>query len=306
MVWAKKSAFVFYNFHKSSPSAAKILPGDAVGVPTIRVSASFGRKKALFLIEQQPIKKSEMSLQDRDKRAGLPREKQFPGGEIIQSQTQGYLPGQLGSGTIFGQHDQIIAIIQKGLSFISFWQGASPDMVDAGQRACVDAVSFQLETPAKIDLFHMRKKVSVETAQSMIKRRANKKGRATGPEYGPDLVILSLVFFAGIEYPSFGEGVPEMIDPPTCRSGILKKRPVGPAKYLRLAGADLRILFHQIQDGLYPSRDHFHIGIQQHIIIGIHLRQCPIISSGKTIIFVQHDDANGGIMPAQEIDRIVC
>ena len=51
---------------------------------------------------------------------------------------------------------------------------------------------------------------------------------------------------------------------------------------------------------------HFHIGIQQHIVFGIHLLKCLIVTIGKTKICMIHYLLDTRIMGMEERHRIIC
>ena len=56
-----------------------------------------------------------------------------------------------------------------------------------------------LQTPAKIDLFLMREKVGIESSGAPKGLTSHKKASARCPKYIAYVIVLSFVFFDGIE-----------------------------------------------------------------------------------------------------------
>ena len=81
----------------------------------------------------------------------------------IHQNPQRNLPEGLSFGQIFRQHDHIIPEIQKYFSFISFRQCSTAYMVHFRSRTGINTISQQLQAPAEINFFHMRKKISIQT-----------------------------------------------------------------------------------------------------------------------------------------------
>ena len=49
----------------------------------------------------------------------------------------------------------------------------------------------------------------------------------------------------------------------------------------------------------------FHIAIEQNVIVGIHLLQGSVVALGKSVVLVQKDQLQGGILLPEKCHRIV-
>ena len=108
----------------------KVLPGDAVGIPSIQIPALFWREVAAFPAGEQPFDKSEMRPYNSPKRRSLTGKEGFPGKKIIKGEAKGDLPDRLAKRQVFGQHNQVIAKIQEGFPGIALWQRATAHVKD--------------------------------------------------------------------------------------------------------------------------------------------------------------------------------
>ncbi len=194
-----------------------------MGVPTAQFTLPPGWKNAFFPVSQQPAVEGKMCLDDRPEIGGLTGKQEFPGRKAVHDQSQRDLPGYLSTRKIFGQHNEVITEVKKDLPFAALGQSAPSDVVYTGLWTGIHLVPGQLQPPAKIDLFLVRKKIAIQAAQLVIEFRPHEHGRSAGPEYGFRFVVLSLIFFAGVEYPSFGKRIAQMIDPASQRSSTNSK-----------------------------------------------------------------------------------
>src|SRR5882762_65391 len=122
MVCLKKSAFVLHYFGKSFSSRDKILPDNTMPIPPGQGSLPFSGKYAFFPLDQQPLNKGQMGLQNGDKIDSLPCKQGFPGGNRVQEESHRDLPGNLPQREVLGHHNEIIAKVQEYLPFIPLWQ----------------------------------------------------------------------------------------------------------------------------------------------------------------------------------------
>src|SRR6266568_2166393 len=125
-----------------------------------------------------------MCFQDGHKMDALSGKQRFPGRNAIQKEPHGNLPDQLSGRQILCQHDEIIPEVEKDLSFIAFWQGSTPQVIDHGSWAGIYFIPCQLYAPAEVDLFLVGEKIAVQAAQFMIKMGSHEEGGPTGPENG--------------------------------------------------------------------------------------------------------------------------
>lgn len=136
-----------------------------------------------------------------------------------------------------------------------------------------------LQAPAEVNFFLVRKKIRIESPHFMKAARPYEQGGTAGPENRAAIVILAQVFLYRIKYPAPTKGVAPGIEPAPCSAGIFKLVALRIGKNAWLAGCNLRIGFHEPDHGLQPARLHFHIRIEQNIIISRNILQGPVVPS---------------------------
>src|ERR1022692_1284028 len=83
--------------------------------------------------------------------------------------------------------------------------------------------SFVFKPPAKIDFFHVRKKIFIQSALSMVGICSDKQAGSGCPEHFPGVIVLALVFFKAVKNSPPAKRVTELIKKTAGSSGIFKQ-----------------------------------------------------------------------------------
>ena len=151
----------------------------------------------------------------------------------------------------------------------------------------------------------MGEKVIIQSAHFMKYLRPDKHACAGCPKDFPVIIILPIVLLDRLENPAAAEGVSILIDEASGGPCIFKLLRVVERKNFRLAGGDVGIFFHQLNDGWDPVFRYVDIGIQQDIIICFDLAESQVITAGKAMIFIEANDPDAGKLLLQEFNRTI-
>ena len=178
-------------------------------------------------------------------------------------------------------------------------------MVDCALGHAGHAPPAGVEAPAEIDLLHVGKEAGVEPAQCAEIGRAHQQGGARGPEDFCRSVILPSVFLYHVHHAAAAERVAVGVDPAAARPGKLEAGALLEAPHLGLAGGDLRVGVHEVEQRGEPSGGGLHVGIEQKGVFAIHFLQGAVVAFGKTVVAVEQDEPHLGEVAAQEGEGIV-
>ena len=168
-----------------------------------------------------------------------------------------------------------------------------------------DPVTGQLRAPAKVDLFHMREEIAVETAQLPENIGPHHHAGARGPKHVAGSIVLSVVLLDRIEDTPPAERITECVEKSAAGSRILEIAGAVVRKDFRGEGRNPFIGSHQFRQRTEPSLFHFDIGVQQYVTVGRDLLQRPVIPFGIAVILIEQQQLHLWIVLAQERRRIV-
>ena len=149
-----------------------------------------------------------------------------------------------------------------------------------------------LQTPAQVYLFHVSKKIRVKPTILMKQFCPYDHTGARGPEDIHGLVILAYICFQLVEDAPPAVRISQTVDKPTCGAGVFKVVFFLVSFDLGLCAGIIGMIIQKTDQGYSPVRRHFHIRIDQKIVVCGYSFQCFVVSSGKTVVLFQYDQLN--------------
>src|ERR1044072_6087866 len=104
-----------------------------------------------------------MRFYDSEKMLGLSFQKELDSCHAVQVKPVEDLPEQEFRRIVLCISDQVISEIEKGLAAGDLAQCSATNVIDHRCGLYIDSIAKVFETPAQIDLFHVRKIISVKT-----------------------------------------------------------------------------------------------------------------------------------------------
>ena len=224
-----------------------------------------------------------------------PVEQQTPADDRVQARVR----------QILVKHAEVVAEVEACLEGRAVGQRAATHMVDHRAGAVAHRVAAVLGPPAEVNLLHVGEEVAVQTMQLAVDLSPHEHRRSRGPEDVALLVILPVVALQGGEDAAAAEGIAIVVDKTARTAGILERVLPVVHQHLGLGDGVVLVAFHHADDGLYPVRRTFHVAVQQHIVVGIHLGQGFVVALGKAIVLVEQYQRHLRIPPPHELHRVV-
>ena len=98
---------------------------------------------------------------------------------------------------------------------------------------------------------------------------------------------MAIVGFHIVEDSSTAERVAVAVDEAARGASVLKAVLVEYRKQLGLAGRHVSVGVHKLDERRQPAVGHLHVGVEQHVIVGIDLSQGAVVSFRKTVVLVE-------------------
>ena len=189
-------------------------------------------------------------------------------------------------GQVLPQHRQVVAEVEESLARIRLRQRPPSHMIDKALREAEDTFSHPVQPPAEVYLFIVGKEAAVQSARFPVVPGTYHHAGTCRPEDFLVVVILSVVILHRIADAPAAEGVAVAIEESARRTGILKGIPVCHGEQFRLAGGNVLMGIHLLNQRCQPVMRHLHVTVQQHIILALHLSERTVVPLGETIITV--------------------
>ena len=191
--------------------------------------------------------------------------------QIIEETTHAHDVGELVVGQILVEHGEVVAEVEEGFHGVALGQCAASHMIHSALRHTHNGTTQEAEPPTEVDLLVMGKEATVETAHPPIVFGPNHEAGPGGPVYLGHIVILSSVGLDRVENATATERVAVFVEQ-TARCTCIFKLVAGKhGEQLGLAGSDLRMGIHVAAQRGEPSGRDLHIGVEQHIVVGLDL-----------------------------------
>src|SRR5258705_137772 len=97
-------------------------------------------------------------------------------------------------------------------------------MVNGALSLVENSVTGPCQPPAQVNLFHVSKKVFIQSTHFLISISPDKQTSARGPEYGYRIIVLPMIFFKRIKHSAAAKGIAQPIDQASCSAGIVPKQ----------------------------------------------------------------------------------
>ena len=145
----------------------------------------------------------------------------------------------------------------------------------------------KLHPPAEVDFLHVREKAVVEAAQRLPHAAPDHQAGPRGPENIHGLVVLPRIALDLAQDAAAAERITETVDHAARRTGVFEQVALVPGMELGSAGAAVRMAVHPFHERPEPVRGDFDIGVDEHVILGLHLRQSAVVTACKAVIPVE-------------------
>ena len=151
----------------------------------------------------------------------------------------------------------------------------------------------------------MGEEAVVQASDLMVQIGTDEHAGTCSPEDFHRVVVLVFVGLQVLEHAPTTEGITILVDEAATGTGIFKLLLVVVRQNLRLAGGNLRVGIHHGNDGLNPVGCHFDVGVEEHIIVRLHLTQRHVVARGKAAVAVVFDQTDAREMLTHERHRVV-
>ena len=130
----------------------------------------------------------------------------------------------------------------------------------------------------------------------------------SGPRDPEDIalvVVLPLVALDGAEHAAAAERIAQKVDIAARSTGILEVRRVGIGTQFGRDGRDIGVAVETFDQRFEPPGGRRDVGIQHHVILGLHLFQSPVVASGEAVVTVELQHLDRGKLLPQHRRRAV-
>ena len=165
--------------------------------------------------------------------------------------------------------------------------------------------SRQLHPPAEVDLLHVSEEIGVESARTAEDLRTAAEGRTAHPENVTAIVVLSSVFLQCLENTPPAERESEPVDESARSARIFETIALGAGQQFRPHGRHVGRSVQRSDKRFEPPLRRLDIGVEQHPVIALQLRQSTVIAAGKAVILRQTKQPNRRKLPFENRNRFI-
>src|SRR5436190_22016758 len=158
-------------------------------------------------------------------------EQELPAGETIQDQTTQQPPPRPAIVKVLGEHDEAVAEVEVGLARTAIAQRPATDVVDHGATGVADVPAHAPQTPAQVDVLHVREQRFVEPLRLVEGFGPHEEAGARGPENLPLIIVLPMVLLGDLEDATPAEGIAVPIDEAARRARMFETPTVALAEH---------------------------------------------------------------------------
>ena len=111
----------------------------------------------------------------------LALEQEHCGCHIVEQGSHEKHAAELPGGKVLVEHEEVVAEVQEGLARMAGIQGGTTNVVDDTGGYTAHLMSATAESPAEIDLLHVCKEATIESAHLFIYSKAHHEASTCGP-----------------------------------------------------------------------------------------------------------------------------
>ena len=226
-------------------------------------------------------------------------------GNVIEQPAHVHHGAELFVGQVFVEHRQVVAEVEEGLHRVALRQRAAADMVHLTFGDAHHASSSLSQSPTEVNLLVVGKEAGVECSRLPIVFGTDHQTGTRSPQHIHRIVILSVVALHGVEDTAAAQRIAEAVEEAAGGTGILEAVLVGLTEQFGLTGRHVVVRVHILLQRREPVVCHLHVGVEQHIVVGLYLSQRTVVAVGKAVVAVEHERLHFRELLCEHLHRIV-